>query len=111
MDRIEEYQQIIQTVLDKYTHIPYAYGEIESKTVFDHETNRYLLVTIGWNGVKRVHGCLVHIDIIDDKVWIQRDDTEYGIAYELEDAGIPKKQIVLGFQTPDVRPFTEYAVA
>lgn len=51
------------------------------------------------------------IDILDGKVWIQRDGTEYGIARELEKAGIPKHHIVLGFHTPDVRPFTEYAVA
>jgi hypothetical protein len=111
MDAIEKYRQIIQAVLTRYTQIPYAYGAIESETVFDQEADRYLLLIIGWNGVKRVHGCLVHLDIIEGKVWIQRDDTEYGIAYELEQAGIPKQQIVLGFQTPDVRPFTEYAVA
>jgi hypothetical protein len=70
-----------------------------------------LLVTLGWHGIKRIHGCLVHIDIIDGKVWIQRDDTEYGIARELQKAGIPQKDIVLGFHTPDVRKYTEYAVA
>jgi hypothetical protein len=45
------------------------------------------------------------------KIWIQEDGIEYGIAKDLEDAGIPKSEIVLGFQPPDVRPFTEYAVA
>jgi hypothetical protein len=44
-------------------------------------------------------------------VWIQRDDTEDGIAYELEDAGIPKTSIVLGFKQPEVRQYTDYAVA
>ncbi|WP_442867123.1 element excision factor XisI family protein [Aphanizomenon sp. CS-733/32] len=33
-----------------------------------------------WENNQRVHGCLVHIDIINDKIWIQRDGTEYGIA-------------------------------
>ena len=32
MDTVEEYRQIIQRVLTRYTQIPYAYGEIESKT-------------------------------------------------------------------------------
>jgi hypothetical protein len=111
MATVEHYRQIIQQVLTRYTQIPYAYGEIAAETVFDREADRYLLLAIGWDGVKRVHGCLVHLDIVDGKVWLQRDDTEYGIAYELEQAGIPKQQIVLGFQTPDVRPFTAYAVA
>ena len=111
MDTVEEYRQIIQRVLTRYTQIPYAYGEIERKTLFDREADRYMLITVGWQGVKRVHGCLIHLDILDGKVWLQRDDTDYQVAKELEQAGIPKKQIVLGFQTPDVRPFTEYAVA
>lgn len=86
-----------------YTQIPYAYGDIQSKTIFDREADSYMLVTLGWHADKRIHGCLVHIDIINGKVWIQRDGIEYGIAYELEKAGIPKADIVLGFHTPDVR--------
>lgn len=111
MDTVETYRQIIEQVLTRYSKIPYTYGEIESKTLFDQEADRYMLITVGWQGVKRVHGCLIHIDIIHGKVWIQRDDTEYRVAEELAKAGIPKEQMVLGFQTPDVRPFTEYAVA
>jgi hypothetical protein len=33
------------------------------------------------------------------------------VMYKLEQAGIPKSDIVLGFQVPEVRPYTEYAVA
>jgi len=50
-------------------------------------------------------------DIIDGKIWIQRDGTEYGIANELVEAGIPKEHIVLGFQSEEVRPYTDFAVA
>lgn len=111
MDRLDNYRRIIKETLLQYTRIPYAYGEIESKLVSDTETDSYLLMTIGWNDDRRVHGCLVHIEIINDKIWIQRDGTEYGITRELEAAGIPKSDIVLGFQIPEVRPYTEYAVA
>jgi hypothetical protein len=54
---------------------------------------------------------LVHLDIINGKVWIQRDNTEEGIGYELEAAGIPKSDIVPAFHPADVRPHTGYAVA
>jgi hypothetical protein len=111
MDTLDTYRQIIQNVLIEYTHIPYAYGQMQCRAIFDRETDSYLLVTLGWHDIKRIHGCLVHVDIIAGKVWIQRDDTEYGIARELQKAGIPQKDIVLGFQTPDVRQYTEYAVA
>jgi hypothetical protein len=53
----------------------------------------------------------VHIEVIDGKIWIQEDGIEHGIVTDLERAGIPKNDIVLGFQPPDVRPLTEYAAA
>ena len=67
-------------------------------------------MSVGWDG-RRVHGCLIHIDLIDGKCWIQRDGTESGIALELEAAGIPKDHIVLAFRPPEVRQHTGYAVA
>ena len=54
---------------------------------------------------------IVHIDIIDGKLWIQRDGTEHGIAEDLERYGVPKDHIVLSFYSPDLRQHTEYAVA
>ncbi len=83
---------------------------IECKTVFDRENDSYLLITVGWDDAKRIHGCLVHLDIIDGKIWVQRDDTEDGVTYELEAAGVPKDKIVLGFHPRDVRQHTGYAV-
>jgi hypothetical protein len=44
--------------------------------------------------------------VIDGKVWVQRDDTEDGVTYELVAAGIPKDKIVLGFHPANVRPHT-----
>ncbi|OUL20976.1 XisI protein [Nostoc sp. RF31YmG] len=111
MDTLDNYRRIIKYVLVPYIQIPYSYAAIECKTVFDTENDSYLLVTLGWDCVKRIHGCLVHIDIIDGKIWVQRDDTEDGVTYELEAAGIPKDKIVLGFHPQDVRQHTGYAVA
>ena len=111
MDILESYRQIIQNVLTEYTRVPYAHGQIEFETVFDCESDRYLLMTIGWDNDRRVHGCLVHVDIIDGKIWIQRDGTENGVAEDFIEKGIPKDRIVLGFHPAEVRPHTEFAVA
>lgn len=111
MDKLDTYRNIIKNVLLPYTKIPYSYGAIECKAIFDSENDSYLLITLGWDGIKRIHGCLVHIDIIDGKIWVQRDDTEDGVTYELVNAGIPKDQIVLGFHPENVRPYTGYAIA
>ncbi|MDM8517831.1 XisI protein [Desulfobacterales bacterium HSG16] len=111
MDTLNSYRSIIEKVLKDYLNIAYANGEIENEIILDRKNDRYVVMSLGWENVRRIHGCIVHIDIIDGLVWIQRDGTEDGIAIELEQAGIPKKNIVLGFHEPDVRQHTGYAVA
>ena len=64
---------------------------------------------VGWDG-RRVHGCLAHVDLIDGKIWIQRDGTEDGLARDFEAAGVPKDRIVLAFRSPGIRRYTGYAV-
>lgn len=44
------------------------------------------------------------------KIWIQRDGTGIGIANELIAAGVPKEDIILGFNAPYKREFTDFAV-
>lgn len=110
MDTLENYRQIIERILQEYAQTPYAYGDIQTQAIFDRTNDHYLLVNVGWDK-KRVHGCLVHVDIVGDKFWIQRDGTEEGIAKELETAGVSKEHIVLAFRPPKVRKHTEYAVA
>jgi len=109
--KLDHYRQVIETILSEYASLPYSYANIQSEVVFDRNRDRYLWMDIGWDSDRRIHGCLVHIDLIDGKIWIQRDGTEEGIAADLERAGIPKEHIVLGFRPPELRPYTGYAVA
>jgi hypothetical protein len=111
MDTLGSYREIIERVLTEYAQIPYSYGELESRVVFDRERDQYVLLCLGWNDKRREHGVVTHLEIINGKIWIQEDNTEEGIATDLEAAGISKDQIVLGFRHPDLRPYTEYAVA
>lgn len=111
MDFLTSYRQIIRETLTELTRVPYAHGDIQLETVFDRESDRYLTVILGRQNGRRVHGCLVHIDIINGKLWIQRDGTEHGIANDLIKAGVPRKHIVLGFRSPEIRKYTGLAVA
>ncbi len=111
MDSLEEYRQIICSIITEYAQIPYAYGDIQRHTIFDTKNDRYLMMILGWEEVRQVHGCLIHVEIIDGKIWIHRDGTEDGIANEFLNAGIPKDRIVLGFRSPEMRKYTEFAVA
>jgi hypothetical protein len=110
MDSLDVYRQIIETALSNYVSVPYAYGEIQAEVVIDRVNDRYLIMTVGWDDKRRVHGCIVHIDIIGEKLWIQRDGTEHGIALDLVESGVPKDCIVLAFRPLELRQYTEYAV-
>lgn len=111
MDKLKKYRETVEKILSEYAAIPYAYGDIERRTVFNRATDGYLLYVVGWDGRERVHGIISHIDIIDGKIWIQRDGTEDGLATDLEAAGVPKSDIVLAWHEPELRKYTEYAVA
>lgn len=112
MADLSRYQRVVKEVLSRYVDIDYFKADIRNELLFDEQHHRYSVVSVGWmEGPRRVHGCLLHVDLIDGKIWIQRDGTEHGIARELEEAGIPKEEIVLGFHDPRVRPHTGYAAA
>ena len=111
MDKIANYRQIIRKLLLPLTERQYANGDITNESVFDEQGNRFLIMSVGRDDHnRRIHGCLLHLDIINDKIWIQRDGTEDGIAYELEAEGVPKSDIVPAFHSESVRPHTGYAV-
>ncbi len=110
MDTAESDRQLIEKILVEYAKIPYSNSDVRLLTVFDRDQDRYLLMLNGWEGVRHEHGCLVHVDIIDGKFWIHRDGTEYSIAQELLDAGVPKDRIVLAFRSLEKRRLTEFAV-
>lgn len=111
MDTLEKSQKIIEDILNEYIKIPYANRQLETKLIIDRTATNYIVMTLGWQGEERVHGCIIHIEIIDGNIWIQRDGTEYGIANELVAAGIPKDKIVLAFHPEDVRQYTDFAIA
>jgi hypothetical protein len=111
MDKLENYRNIVEKIISEYAAIPYVYGEIERRTMFDREKDSYLLYIVGWNNRGRIHGINIHIDIINGKIYIQHDGTEDGIATDLERMGVPKSDIVLAFHAPELRKYTEYAVA
>lgn len=111
MDSLEHYRENIYQVLKSHAEIPYSHGEIKSEVVVSQDRNHYLLMIAGWDGNQRIHGCVVDVQIINDKIWIQRDGIEDGITEELVAAGVPKDKIVLAFHPPEVRSYTGYAVA
>lgn len=111
MDKLARYREIIRQLIFAYaTHKP-ANGQIETEAVIDSERDHYEVVHVGWDGVRRVHGSVVHIDIINNKVWIQYDGTSEPVAEALLEAGVPREDIVLGFHPIELRQYTDFAVS
>ncbi|MBD2251041.1 XisI protein [Nostoc parmelioides] len=108
MERIK-YSQIIQDVLSNHSANDLD-KNTEIQLLFDTERHHYQVLNIGWKEQKRTYGVIIHVDIKNEKIWIQRDGTEIGIANELVAVGVPKEDIVLGFHAPYKRQFTDFAV-
>ena len=95
MERVN-YSKIIQEILKRHSYNDLDNGT-EVQLIFDTENHHYQVVHLGWHEQRRVYGCIIHVDLKHDKIWIQR------VA-----AGVPKHDIVLGFQAPYKRQFTEF---
>lgn len=76
--------------------------------VIDTERDHYLVMSDGWDGQRREHGCVIHLDIKNGQVWVQHDGTNRPVADELVEAGISPEDIVLGFQPDYIRPHTPF---
>ncbi len=109
MDPLDKWREALERILVEHAAVPYSHGDIRTEVLIDRERGRYLLVDLGWQGVERVHGALVHVDVIDGRFWIQYDGTEDGIATQLVEAGVPRDRIVLAFKHPELRKYTDFA--
>ncbi|MEH2298419.1 MAG: XisI protein [Nostoc sp.] len=107
---VEQYRQIIQQLILERAKRGLSPEEMETQAILDTERDHYLLLHTGWRGNRRTHGCSLHLDIKNGKIWIQHDGTEVGIATQLLELGIPKEDIVLAFHSPYMRQFTEFAI-
>lgn len=107
---INKYQKIIKKIYQEYANF-LEDSQVKIELIFAQENHHYLLIETGWQNDYRIYGTLLHLDIINNKIWIQHDGTEEGIADELMKEGISKKDIVLAFKPPEIRPLTGFAVS
>jgi len=78
--------------------------------IIDRERDHYILLDLGWNNDKRVYSTVFHFDLIEGKLWIQKDNTALSPVETFLEKGIPKGDIVLGFMPEHKRKLTEFAV-
>ena len=111
MVKVKKYQKIILDILKDYEKVRYSNINAENRLIADKENHRYQVVTIGWDGRKFVHDCPMHFDIIDGKIWVQRNMTEVDLERIFRENGVPNTDIVIGFLSPKMREYSDYAVA
>ncbi len=107
---VMNYSELIQNLIKEQAEL-HRSGYVEVETIFDTERHHYLLVQVGWANGHWVYGCILHLDIIDGKIYIQQNNTEISIANNLVNLGVSKTDVVLGFHSPFKRKFTEYALS
>ena len=112
MDKLNYYQNIIKKILTEYAKISSQVPDqdIEEILIFDDDRSQYFWFNICWKNGKRIKAISVYLRLKNDKIYIEEDWTEAGIATELMRVGIPSSEIVLAFQPPEVRQFTEFAI-
>ncbi|MEZ4732173.1 MAG: XisI protein [Caldilineaceae bacterium] len=103
--KIETYKKCVRDLLLPYESLRTDRSKVE--LIFDNERMRYMAVRVGWADRKRLHLCLVHIDIYDGKIIIQCNNTEDLIISELEEMGVPRQDICSGFLPPEVRAIAD----
>ena len=104
-------KQAVIKVLQDYVEFLGNDPESDFQLIIDENKDHYLLMEIGWHKNQRIYGSLIHIDLIKEKIWIQQDGTEEGVANELVKQGISPQQIVLAFKTLERRKITDFAVS
>jgi len=111
MDKLEGYRDIVVRLIREYARCKPSNGHIDTEAIVDRELDHYEVMQVGWDKQRRIHGSVIHLDIINGKIWVQYDGTNRPITDELLAAGIPREDIVLAFHPEDVRPLTGFAVA
>lgn len=111
-DKVKKYQEVIIQFLDHYKiesggDRPDA--TVQRRILIDRENNSFQLLAIGWNNHHYAFGPIFHFDIIDGKIWMQCNNTEWEVVDYLMEHGVDRQDIVLGFVPPHARKFSGFA--
>ncbi|MEH2030213.1 MAG: XisI protein [Nostoc sp.] len=111
MAKLDQYREYIQNLLTKYGSYKPSEEDVEIQLIFDTVRDHYQILEIGWDGYDRIYNCVIHLDIKDEKIWIQHNMTDIQIAEDLAEMGVPREDIILGLQPSYLRQYTQYGVA
>lgn len=115
MDKINRYKKFIINILERLSDAKIANTNlnIETEIITDTIHHHYHLLRTGFDkDLVHIYSIVLHFQIKEDgKIWILNNRTDIDVAEELHEMGVPRTDIVLGFQAPLFRPYSGYAVA
>ncbi len=111
MDTVARYHEAITRVLHEFVEALQGMASgLETLLISDEPQQTYAILELGWEGKQRVCLMLVLVRIVETKVWMEVDNTDYGFVDRLIAAGIPMGDLVLAFHHPALRQHTPFAV-
>ncbi len=111
MEKIKKYKKIIISLLEEYEKDwSQPNSDVKYQVIADEKRNRFQLICIGWENENYYHNTVFHLDIINEKIWIQENATDVLLAPELMKQGVSKDAIVLGMQPERKRQYTGFAI-
>ena len=99
-------RKAVQTVMQSLVQ---GRQDPDIRLLLDTTRDHYQYARVGWQNDNFVQSIFVHIDIIDNFVWVQCDNTDFNVVDRLLEQGISEQQVVLGFQAPHHRQYTGFA--
>lgn len=100
MTKTEKYSNILSNfILDiakKYKNAPDGY---QTLAIIDKERHHYQSLIHGFHQDTFAHTFTIqfHFDILEEKIWIQCNNTDILVEEELLNLGVPKSDIVFGW--------------
>ncbi len=111
MDKITHYKQLAHKVLMEVVDFTKAFDNPEMMIVTDFEHGHFMLVSDRWAKNSHYYGPLIHVEVKNDgKVWLRHDGTNLEVGNDLLAAGIAKEDMVIGFHSPSMRKYTDFAL-
>ena len=113
MDRLITYRTLLKDLLNQHAERikQFPQPNIEVEVNFDEERDHYMLLRLGWTPKGRLFAPALYARLRNQKIWIENDWTDQGLATELLEHGVPPEDVVLAFHPPEMRVHTEFAIA
>lgn len=105
MDYSLDYGSILQITLREATIAQPRLQAIQIYPVCDVESGHFLILATGWDKQEWIHTILFHARLADDRITIEEDNFEEGLANALVAAGIPADHVQTSSRLSPIEPY------